>query len=106
MNVFVLSKVPRIQEFLKKKLLQYLSRMFDAREREDIRRDASYKACLVTKLLNEGEVEYVTSHYTLNVLSNGTMDHRAYDEAWKVINDYNRTGGIGVQQRTDQRVRV
>lgn len=99
--MIVLSNNQSIREFLMKKLMKYLARMFDVREREDIRRDAMYKACLVQKLLNEGEVEYVTTHYSLNVLSKGAMDSHAYDEAWKVIKDYNQTGGRGVQQRTD-----
>lgn len=105
MNTIVLSGNGGIREFLKRKLMQYLSRMYNVHESEDHRRDASYKACIVSKLLNKGEVEYTMTHYALNLLSNGTMDSAAFDEAWKVIKDYNETGGKQVVQRTDQTIR-
>ena len=84
--------------------MQYLSRMYNVHESEDHRRDASYKACIVSKLLNEGRVKYTTTYFALNLLSNGAMDGAAFDEAWKVIKDYNETGGKQVVQRTDQTI--
>lgn len=99
----VLSHDVRIREFLKKKLAQYVQRMFDLHLTESDRLSAYYKAGLVTMLFGagEGEIAYTIEHLALRKLQTGTyaldagskFDEKAFDEAWKVIDDYNRTGG-------------
>lgn len=101
----VLSNSYKIIAFLQTKRNQYISRLFDVRESEQNRKAALYKLCLVNALLNDGDAAFATMHIVLT-RTTGTVDDHEYSEAWKVICDYNETGGLNVAQKTGQAVVV
>jgi hypothetical protein len=105
-QIIVISQSQKIREFLKTKLAQYVERIFDNRESEDVRQDAYYKAALVQHLLTYGEIGFAVEQIVIHRLTGKLADPKAFTKAWEVIEDYNRTGGSNTLQRADQTVHV